>query len=86
MAHDAKIDLGLPETRTVVHDLNNDLGIVIAECDLLDCLLKKRSDTAARIRKIKTAARHMADRLSLVRGQTNLQPHKADKRPCGPQH
>ncbi len=54
-----------PDLLTLTHDLNNELGIILGECDLLESTLKKKeADTSARLETIRTAVRRMADRIS----------------------
>jgi RecB family endonuclease NucS len=50
----AKKDPGPSERRAVVHDLNNDLSVIIGQCDMLQGSLTQASDEAARVNVIKT--------------------------------
>jgi hypothetical protein len=52
------------EHPALAHDLNNDLAIMLAECDLLEILLAGDSAALARVKVIRTAAHKMADRIS----------------------
>jgi hypothetical protein len=46
-----------------LHELNNDLAIIVGECDLLSDLLEK-ADAQARVRVIKTTANRIAEKIS----------------------
>ncbi len=65
MAREAQISSGRPDRHTLVHDLNNDLAIIIAECDLLESTLpKEEAATSMRLKAIRRAACRMAERIS----------------------
>jgi hypothetical protein len=59
-----KIDPRPYERRAEVHGLNNDLSVIIGQCDMLEGALTQQSDAAARVQLIKTTAQHMADKLA----------------------
>ena len=65
MGRQAKIDQEPQASLSLAHDLNNELGIIIAECDLLGSTLNEE-DAAAfrRLKMIKMSARRIADRIS----------------------
>jgi hypothetical protein len=74
------------ERRTLAHDLNNDLTIIVGECDLLAEML---TDEAARARmtKIRSVAMRMAERIE-NRACPELTLHPLGReglpsRPCG---
>lgn len=56
--------LGVTMNAKQVHDLNNDVGAILAECDLLDTLVSKYPAAAARVQSIRKAARNIADKIS----------------------
>ena len=64
-ADGGKVESGRPERRAIVHDLNNDLGIIIAACDLFKTSPHTQTEATARIDTIKATAQHMADRLAV---------------------
>jgi hypothetical protein len=51
------------ERCTLAHDLNNDLAIIVGDCDLLAELLKEQPICFARLKAIKASAMRMADRI-----------------------
>jgi hypothetical protein len=53
-----------PGSVTVDHQLNNDLAIIVGECDLLDDLLAEGTDASARVKLIKITAQRMADKIN----------------------
>jgi hypothetical protein len=69
MAGKTKGDSVAPERRAIVHDLNNDSGTIIAECDLLK-QSRLQTEATARINTIKTTAIRMANRLAARRTTT----------------
>ena len=64
MARPAKFDAVPQISLTLVHDLNNDLGIIIAECDLLEKSLDENSGALRHLKMIKVSARRIATRIS----------------------
>jgi hypothetical protein len=79
MADPTKMSAGGLHPRTLAHDLNNDLGIIIAECELLERTLKtEEPGTSARVQAIRIAACRMADRISASPSTTSTsKPRKA---------
>lgn len=49
---------------TLAHDLNNDLAIILGECDLLEDGVNQKFPRATRLANIRTTARRMANRLA----------------------
>jgi hypothetical protein len=47
----------------LAHDLNNDVTVIIGECECLDDLVQGQTDVLARVQLIKSVARRMADRI-----------------------
>ena len=64
MAGHGKVNSTAPVRQALAHELNNELGIIIAECDLLESTLKDDGVTFRRIKMIRTSARRIADRIS----------------------
>ena len=65
MADSTKMSSGSPDPRTLAHELNNDLGIIIAECESLEkTLTTEEPATSARVKAIRIVACRMADRIS----------------------
>jgi nitrogen-specific signal transduction histidine kinase len=65
MADPTKMNSAGLDARTLAHELNNDLGIIIAECELLERTLKnEEAGTSARVKAIRIAACRMADKIS----------------------
>lgn len=64
MIRETNIDSLQTERRSAIHELNNGLAVIIAECDLLEEILAEQTAALARIKVIKRAAQHMADRIA----------------------
>ena len=87
MADPTKMSPGGLDPRTLAHDLNNDLGIIIAECELLQGALKtEEPGTSARVQAIRIAACRMADRISASPWPSVTSPSKARKLLQRPSH
>ena len=70
----------LPALPRLAHELNNDLGIIAAECDLLELSHKNDSSTLARIQAIKEAARRMAEKIQAsCMGQSGLRVNSSNE-------
>ena len=68
------------DARSLAHELNNDLGLIIAECDLLDGALKpEEADASTYVKAIRMAAGRMADRISSGPGPTVISTSKRRK-------
>lgn len=63
MGRHAPISSQDAEDRSLAHELNNDLCVIIGECDLL-LGISRETDVLARLEVIKTTAQRMADRIS----------------------
>lgn len=74
------------ERSTLAHDLNNDLTIIIGECDLLAEILTDES-AQARMTKIRSIAVRMAERIeNRACPELTLRPSVREglsSRPCG---
>jgi hypothetical protein len=87
MAREAKISSGRLDQYTLAHDLNNDLSIILAECDLLESTpQEKETATSTRLKAIRTAASHMADRISACPWPATLPTSKIKKASHRPAH
>jgi len=85
MADPIKMSSGGLDPRALAHELNNDLGIIIAECELLERTLEtEEPGTSARVKAIKIAACRMADRISASPWPSmtaSSKPRKPSQRP-----
>jgi len=87
MADPTKMSSGGLDPRTLAHELNNDLGIIIAECELLERTLEtEEPGTSARVKAIKIAACRMADRISASPWPSVTSPSKTRKLSQRPSH
>ena len=64
MADGSEIERQWPALPRAAHELNKDLGIIAAECDLLSLLLKGNPSALARVDSIRETAKRMADRIT----------------------
>ena len=63
-----KVHFVAPVQHIVAHDFNNELGLIIAECDLLETTLTEEETTAlSRVRAIKRSALRLANMFSTTR-------------------
>jgi nitrogen-specific signal transduction histidine kinase len=85
MADQAKVNPGGLDARTLAHELNNDLGIIIAECELLEGTLKQE-EASARVKAIRIAACRMADRISANPSPSASSTAKSKKPSQRPSH
>jgi nitrogen-specific signal transduction histidine kinase len=56
-----------PERDTLAHELNNELAIIIGECELLEAMLEGDAASSARLKVIRMTACRIADTLSRPR-------------------
>jgi hypothetical protein len=82
MADPTKTSSGGLDQRTLAHELNNDLGIIIAECELLERTLKtEEAGTSARVKAIRIAACRMADRISASPWPSTISTSQKTRKP-----
>lgn len=80
MVRATKTSSQLADGATLAHEFNNDLGIIIAECDLLESMLtKEEAATSTRLNAIRTAVHRMADRISACPWPASPPSHKSGK-------
>lgn len=63
MAGEGEMRSRWPALPRLAHELNNDLGIIAAECDLLELSFKGDPSALAAIQAIKDAARRVAEKV-----------------------
>ncbi len=51
----------IPNTRSLAHDLNNKLGIILTHCDLVSRHIPAESKSSKHLRAIRNAAQAIAD-------------------------
>jgi hypothetical protein len=82
MAPDSETNSQRPALPKVAHELNNELGIIMAQCDLLEDLLRNVPSASAHLNIIREATRRMAERITscawpgiIPSGTTERFPH-----------
>jgi hypothetical protein len=62
------------ELSRVAHRLNNDLGIILAECDILEGMVSGSPATLRRLQAIRAAAQRVADRIASYANRPSKKP------------
>jgi hypothetical protein len=64
---------------TLAHELNNDLGVIIGECDLLVDILAGEAAALARLKIVRTTACQMANMISTRPCPVKVEPPSSDQ-------
>jgi hypothetical protein len=62
------------ELSRVAHRLNNDLGIILAECDILEEMVSSSPATLRRLQAIRAATQRVADRIASYANRPSKKP------------
>jgi hypothetical protein len=70
----------------LAHELNNDLGIIMAQCDVLEEMLTSVPSATAGLEAIRKATRRMAGKIASSNWQENNPSRSDDKTTHRPSH